>query len=715
MNIHEEILAKSEKDGSVSLYRHLKDVADIASVIASNEGLDVPTARNGALLHDIGKASSIFQKTLKPNYRPKPGAYFRHEIASLLFLSLVSEGQKGEVVEMVVSHHKSVIKDALDLGLLDLDEYGDCFDVHSEGFASWSPVALEILESLGIETHPISMTEARENYEFAVEYCKKKRESDCSLWKGLLMAADHMASALEFKEDIAADKIFIKPNLSCYDRRSELYPLSLLSADDLRQNTIVCAPTGAGKTDFLLRRCKGRVFYTLPFQASINAMYDRIKGDLKDTDAQVYLLHAASNIKLKDGKIEERIMQRMVGASVKVMTPHQMASVVYGIKGYEAMALDLKGCDVILDEIHTYSDTTQAIVLRIIEILVALKCRIHVGTATMPSSLFDKILTLLGGPANTYVVKLDDKTLTTFNRHRITKLKDRNEQFGIIDELISKGQKVLIVCNQVQRAQNLYKELLEKYPEVKSMLIHSRFKRADRSKLEYELTHSFNKMETGTPCLVVSTQVVEVSLDISFDAMVTECAPIDALIQRFGRVNRKRTSETIGHYKPIYVLAPYGDKNNSLPYSEDVLERTFRVLPDNGDMLKETEIQKFIDEVYPETDVENIDYTGVAFFDGAWRLRILRHYPKSALLNALEINSAIGILQSDRKAYVDGNYIDRTSLEIPVSYHSIAHEYLEQIESGSRPFIIPDKAYDAHLGLLMDEIKFSNYDSFEIL
>ena len=494
-----------------------------------------------------------------------------------------------------------------------------------------------------------------------------------------------------------------------------LAKLELLSADDPRQNTIVCAPTGAGKTDFLLRRCKGRVFYTLPFQASINAMYDRIKGDLKDTDAQVYLLHAASNIKLKDGKIEERIMQRMVGASVKVMTPHQIASVVYGIKGYEAMALDLKGCDVILDEIHTYSDTTQAIVLRIIEILVALKCRIHVGTATMPSSLFDKILTLLGGPANTYVVKLDDKTLTTFNRHRITKLKDRNEQFGIIDELISKGQKVLIVCNQVQRAQNLYKELLEKYPEVKSMLIHSRFKRADRSKLEYELTHCFNKMETGTPCLVVSTQVVEVSLDISFDAMVTECAPIDALIQRFGRVNRKRTSETIGHYKPIYVLAPYGDKNNSLPYSEDVLERTFRVLPDNGDMLKETEIQKFIDEVYPETDVENIDYSGVAFFDGAWRLRILRHYPKSALLNALEINSAIGILQSDRKAYVNGNYMDRTSLEIPVNYHSIAHEYLEQIESGSRPFIIPDKAYDAHLGLLMDEIKFSNYDSFEIL
>lgn len=57
-------------------------------------------------------------------------------------------------------------------------------------------------------------------------------------------------------------------------------------------------------------------------------MYDRIKNDLSKTNAQVHLLHAASNLKVKDGKIEESIMQRHVGASVKVLTPHQMASVV---------------------------------------------------------------------------------------------------------------------------------------------------------------------------------------------------------------------------------------------------------------------------------------------------------------------------------------------------------------------------------------------------
>ncbi|MEG1910000.1 MAG: DEAD/DEAH box helicase, partial [Bacteroidales bacterium] len=222
----------------------------------------------------------------------------------------------------------------------------------------------------------------KRNYDYALTYCEVKGPN-CSPWKGLLMAADHTASALEGKTKDFIDKLFIQPDLSFYNRVNNLYPLSNIITKDSRKHTLVTAPTGAGKTDFLLRRCQGRVFYTLPFQASINAMYDRIKEDLQNTNAQVYLLHATSSLKIEDGQAEERILQRNIGASVKVMTPHQMASIVFGIKGYEAMSIDLKGCDVILDEIHTYASNTQAIVLKIVEILIALDCRIHIGTATM--------------------------------------------------------------------------------------------------------------------------------------------------------------------------------------------------------------------------------------------------------------------------------------------------------------------------------------------
>lgn len=564
-----------------------------------------------------------------------------------------------------------------------------------------------------METHEISLEEAKENYEYVIDYCDGRKKG-CSEWRGLLMAADHMASAMETTFEMPLDKLFIKPDLSFYNRQSELYPLSLISSDNKKMHTLVTAPTGAGKTDFLLRRCRGRVFYTLPFQASINAMYDRIKTDLSNTNAQVHLLHASSNLKVKDGKIEESIMQRHVGASVKVLTPHQMASVVFGIKGYEAMAMDLKGCDVILDEIHTYSDVMQSIVLRIIEILIALDCRVHVGTATMPTVLYQKILHLLGGADAVYEVKLDSQMLQSFNRHQIYKLEDKKKSYDVIASAIKSNSKVLIVCNQVKRAQELYESIEELYPDVKKMLVHSRYKRSDRAKLETKLREDFNKLE-NVPCIVVSTQVVEVSLDISFDVMITECAPIDALTQRFGRINRKRTRDTIGHYKPIYVIAPSEDEKEALPYRLDVLKDTFRVLPDSGEIMEECHVQEMIDKVYPKIDFQNIDFTGVVFLNGKWVLKALCHHPKSALLETLDINSAVCITEEDKDRYLCANGLERIEMEIPVSYHSIAHRNLDQLNKGAHPFVIPNKGYDDEKGLLPDLCKIEYYQSFEIL
>lgn len=700
-NKFDYILAKHEDFGGMPLTQHLKDVADAAVVIAQHVGLDPDLAFKGSVLHDIGKASPLFQKTLKHNYIQQPDFTFRHEIASLFFISLFPEKEWPAIIDMIVAHHKSIYHDVREKGILDLDENMDCFARHSEKFDEWCPVALGILNEFGIATHPIDINEAQSNYEFVVDYCYGKALNQ-SEWKGLLMAADHFASALEEKAESATDKLFINPDLSFYNRQHHLYPLSLVSTDDERQHTLVTAPTGAGKTDFLLRRCKGRVFYTLPFQASINAMYDRIKNDLKDTNAQVYLLHAASNLKVKDGKVEERIMQRHIGASVKVMTPHQMASIVFGIKGYEAMLLDLKGCDVILDEIHTYSSETQAIVLKIIEILKSIGCRIHVGTATMPTVLYDKILQLLGGKSEVYEVILPDEILKTFNRHIIHKVKQWNDCIDIIQKAVDEKQKVLIVCNQVKRAQQMYDYICKSFPTISRMLIHSRFKRGDRSQLETKLKESFNRM-TET-CIVVSTQVVEVSLDISFDLMITECAPIDALIQRFGRINRKRTDETIGKFKHIYVIQPPQNDKEALPYDLEVLKKSFDVMP-NNDVIEESSVQQRIDTVYPDAKFMNLDYSGVVFVDGKWQIKELCHYPKSALLDVLDINSAVCITENDIETYLSRNAFNRAELEIPVSYKSMAFNNLEQIDEGSRPFIIPNQAYDTEKGLIAEYTK----------
>lgn len=706
---HNEILAKGEDNEIiVPLWKHLQDVAKVAVVIARNLGLDETIAYKGAILHDIGKVSPIFQQTLKKNYVRSPGFIFRHEIASLFFLSILNDNEKDQVIDMIVAHHKSLYNDVLEKGFLDLDENENSFKIHSALFEEWESKAIDIFSYLGFEIHRITLEEARQNYDYAVAYCEHK-SLNYSKWKGLLMSADHLASALYGNIDNVIKNLYIKPDLSFYGRTSDLYPLSHIDSSDKRIHTLVTAPTGAGKTDFLLRRCTGRVFYVLPFQASINAMYDRIKSDLNNTKAEVTLLHASSELKVEEEKLEESIMQHQFGSSVKVMTPHQIASVVFGIKGFEAMANDLYGCDVILDEIHTYSDVIQAIVLRLIDVLKALQCKIHIGTATMPTILYSRILELLGGEENVYQVKLSDKVLETFNRHIVHKVQTINDCWDIINKAIDNNSKILIVCNQVKRSQELYKTLDNMYADVKKMLIHSRFKRGRRQELETKLKKIYNNINEA--CIVVSTQVVEVSLDISFDVMITECAPIDSMIQRFGRINRKRNINTIGKYKHIYVIKPPVEKNDSLPYSVDVLQRSFECLPDNS-LMRESEIQSKLDKVYPEIKFANIDYSGVAYTNGHWIIKELCHKPKSALLDVLDINSAVCIIQSDVASYIEGLYIQRIKIEIPVSFRSVRYSKLSQLDYGSHPYIIPDEAYSDECGVVMEKVKSNLYNLF---
>ncbi len=271
----------------------------------------------------------------------------------------------------------------------------------------------------------------------------------------------------------------------------------------------------------------------------------------------------------------------------------------------------------------------------------------------------------------------------------------------MLNNAIRENKKVLIVYNQVKRAQQLYDNIYEQYPNVARMLIHSRFRRGDRANLEIALKDEFNT--SNDACIVVSTQVVEVSLDISFDVMITECAPIDAMIQRFGRINRKRTDETIGKYKDIYVIQPPQNKSDALPYDVDVLQNSFDVLPDDN-LLEESSLQKLIDKVYPDTKFMNLDYSGIVFVDGKWMIKELCHHAKSALLDVLDINSATCIRESDRDDYLN-NSLDRMMLEIPVSYNSIAYKGLSQMEIGSQPFVAPDEAYDEEKGLLIEFAK----------
>mgnify|MGYP001035345191 FL=1 len=709
----ESILYAKSAPEWTTLEAHTEHVIIVAVTFAKYLGLDSGIARNGAILHDIGKAHSYFQ-TKRLQGEGKHRTIFRHEIASLFFLSAFPKEQWNALIEMVAGHHKSVLKDNNEMGLLDLEEAYDYIDFHLREWDIWSNDAVALLNKLGIACSPISKRAALDNLQYCITYCEiATRERGYSEWRGLLMGADHFASSLIDKTSFETQKIFRTPNLNFYNRQHPLYPLSYKNATSDKKHTIVIACTGAGKTDYLFRRCIGRVFYTLPFQASINAMYKRVGSDLEHDNPgiDIRILHSTSVI-VKRKKDEETALQNLMGSAVKILTPHQLATIALGMKGYEAMILDLKGCDVILDEVHTYSGISQALVLKIIEVLKAIDCRIHIGTATMPTVLYQKIKELLGD--DVLEVKLEDEELDQFDRHRVHKLQSFDESKEIIDSAIQHNQKVLIVMNTIQEAQQVYDYIKDAHPKISSLLLHSKFKRGDRNIKEKQLigldekgnpTFEFNT--SNDACIVVSTQIVEVSLDISFDVMITATAPLDALIQRFGRINRKRTQDTIGQLKDVYVIAPAETDKEARPYDVNILKRSFDVLED-GSVLKERSLQVKIDAVFTEIDFLQIEEHSVFKSDGKFTINKLTHRSKAILFELLEIDSVSCITEDDVLAYEQGDFETRLNLEIPVGYWSVAN--MEQSQKGNKPFIIPAAAYDFELGLEPAKIKQENFN-----
>jgi CRISPR-associated endonuclease/helicase Cas3 len=724
MNPLTDLYAKSPNNGGTTLYDHLQHVSDVAQAFARHKGMNERLARLGALLHDIGKVHPEFQTMLRGK-RLERTIPLRHELISLFFLPAFAREDWAELVEIVTAHHRSIREDSKKQGLLDIlnPKYGiaedaeELFGNYTKGWEDWSQHGITILRAsesffapMIFQTVQISREEAYSAFLFSIEHCKKLMRSEYrwSRWKGLLVGADHIASALGGATFNRTKTLFQTPDVSWFHGRSKpLYSLSMLPTDDPRPHTLVIAPTGAGKTDYLMRRTSGRIFYTLPFQASINAMYRRFYDALPEQQDNIRVLHAASALALNNGtnQHEEKLLQDKVGAAIKVLTPHQLASLICGTRGFETVAMDVQDCDVILDEIHSYSGVVQSIVLEIIKVLLRLGCRVHVGSATMPSALTDAVLALLGGETTTLVTRLLDEELGKFDRHIIHKLPRYEDTSEHISSAIERGEKVLVVCNRVDIAQARFEDLRNTFREIPVMLLHSRFRRKDRSTAEKELTDTYNNQEGA--CIVVATQVVEVSLDISFDVMITDAAPIDALIQRFGRINRRRTDETVRMrlLKHIYVIAP-PKEGNVLPYNRTIIERSYDALPD-GNVLRECDVQAKIDTVYPRVEPLPID-VHLAWQGDQFLLSELCHFPKSVLMELLDVDSAACIRFSDKDEYVRGSGEVRTMLEIPISQSAARYKLtksmvIEQLTIGSRPMVISDELYSQDIGLQYTE------------
>ena len=165
---------------------------------------------------------------------------------------------------------------------------------------------------------------------------------------------------------------------------------------------------------------------------------------------------------------------------------------------------------------------------------------------------------------------------------------------------VQQGKSVLVCCNTVQRAQDMRSLLAQYIPLEQIELIHSRFIMRDRlerekaikKRCEVDVEHAKHGLA------VVATQVVEVSLNIDLDTIYSDPAPLDALVQRFGRVNRARKKGIV----PVHVLREPRDGQHI--YLETLVQKTLAVLEkQNNNNIDEAAIGKWLDEIYSAPEI----------------------------------------------------------------------------------------------------------------
>lgn len=642
-----------------SLAAHTAAVARVLGQIAARSPRLAEVAEDERLwhrafwacwLHDLGKAARAFQAYLRGQ---RAAWEHRHEVLSLAFLGWVAPPDTDDfpwIAGGIASHHRDapeILTRRYDPSLPpeDLDLEGMVAELEDEaivGVYRWlcdagpawvatSPLAaLGISAPLGAPTR-LDLIAVRRTLPSAIHtalaaYRELWRAQSTTptdspmrrqalLLRGLVVLADHLASAhaptLQPLVLPDAETILERASVSAGGIRSHQ-----TQAGQTTGSIVLTAPTGSGKTEAALlwarrQQAEGAVafklVYVLPYQASLNAMRRRLSRQL---DTAVGLLHSRSaQVLYRElaergyrGQEAERAARRAEDLArlhhppVWVATPYQLLRAAYRLPGYETAWAALSHALIVLDEPHAYEPIRLGLILGLLgELVRRWGVRVCALSATLPTWLKEQLASCL----NATTLPVDRDLFAAFRRHRVELLSGEitgADAIGLIVKEVEAGRSVLVGVNTVARAQTLRSQLAERLGAERVRLLHSRFTGRDRMRKEGEIMKQLHAGAEAAPALaVVATQVIEVSLDLDFDRIVTEPAPLEALAQRFGRVNRRGKRGVV----PVWVMTEPTDGQGI--YDRRLVERTVEVLRRiAAQELDEAVLSQRLDEVYAQ-------------------------------------------------------------------------------------------------------------------
>jgi len=733
-----ELLAKSTGE---TLFEHTWRVIQVSQFIVRNLPLPLEQRTNlekrltlCAAVHDVGKVAAGFQSVLLGEQRDWQGK--RHEILSTAFAANIAEFNHQDLLA-ILTHHRCIPSDGIKgihgslpteqlpwqesqpaLWRQMLDEWNQNREVFAE---FWRQVCGAIKRSDLAEFGKVANLQylgiSDEWLERSVKFGQVKRVSaesrrEAALIRGLLITSDHLASAHRRSQKI--------PRLSKYAVLKQS-PRHFQEKCAVHQGHLVLrAPTGSGKTAAALLWARNnqkenvRLFYVLPFTASINAMHRRLIDlfglkhvGVLHSKATSYLYdlqlesETSNKIKAQARAVAKKSLAKEMYYPIRVCTPHQILRYVLRGKGWEQMLSEFPQACFIYDEIHAYDPRVVGLTLASARLFASWGANVLFASATLPKFLERQICSVLNIDQSSVLAPdpnfPTDLEILVKKRH-IVEIRDGSIE-NRLSEIFESSQRVnstLVVCNHVKTAQQVYQQCVDYWGKDGIVLLHSRFNAKDRNQKERKLA------EKSLPRILIATQVVEVSLDVDFDQAFLEPAPIDALVQRMGRVNREGK-------KPPAKVTIFSEQVNPHPlYDKERVKASLTELAKAQNPLGENDLVSITDAVYGD------GYTGdelVAFEEGLNHPDIVE-FDNRLLAGAHQdwidevIEKAGGsiellpkvLLKRYEQLMKNGLWLEASALLVSVRFVSLASLPDGVINKHHDPWII-DCLYDSELGL----------------
>lgn len=455
--------------------------------------------------------------------------------------------------------------------------------------------------------------------------------------------------------------------ISSFKRRFDFEPNDLqVKLFEIIQNIgqpgiiIVEAPMGVGKTEAALigfeqLSAKTRVsgmFFGLPTQATSNGMFDRIKKwleKLDDNKKSVQLVHGKSA--LNDSYtdlLRSNIYDETSGSVVAnawfagrktaalddfvVGTIDQFLMTALKQKYLALRHLGFSRKAIVIDEVHAYDAYMSQYLHKALRWMGAYKIPVILLSATLPAKtrveLIKQYMRGCGAKwrdvecpdgwetATAYplVTWTDGKTIKQFadfkitQRTQVTVIKlDETELLKTLCEVLKDGGIAGIIVNTVKRAQRIAELCSSYFGEDLVELLHANFIDTDRIKKEKRLLALIGKnANRPNKKIIVGTQVLEQSLDIDFDVMFCDLAPMDLLLQRIGRLHRHLNVERpqLLYSPKLFVLGTSStfdfQPGFRAVYGDYLLMRTQMLLPDYINLPDD--ISTLVQAVYNDDD-----------------------------------------------------------------------------------------------------------------